>query len=313
MSATFVSPDSSVVDACASTRVCALLTCFNRREKTLACLQALEASTGLENVRVSAVLVDDGSSDGTALAVQARFPWVTVVRPDPDEGALFWCRGMHRAFAVAQRFGFDAYFWLNDDTMLLPDALSRLIASQAQVQARVGSPVIMVGSTTDALTGKVSYGGERRVSKWRPLHGERLQPLAVPQPSDSMTGNIVLITADVAGRVGNVDSVFEHAMGDTDYALRARRRGVQVWVDAGTHGTCSDNPPGAWRDRTQPLATRWRDMMTRKGLPWRSWLVFTRRHAGPLWPIYFVSPYAKVLVQSLFRQAFRPRNQAPHG
>ena len=84
--------------------------------------------------------------------------------------------------------------------------------------------------------------------------------------------------------------------------------GVQVWVDAGTHGTCSDNPPqGTWRDTSLSLRTRWRDMMARKGLPWRSWLVFTRRHAGPLWPLHFVQPYAKVLVQGLLRQAFLSR------
>ncbi len=308
MSPTFVPADAPVADTPACMRVCALLTCFNRRDKTLACLQALEASTGLENVRVSAVLVDDGSSDGTAQAVRDRFPWVAVVRPGPEEQALFWCRGMHRAFTVAQRLGFDAYLWLNDDTMLRPDAVSRLIASQAQVRARVGSPVVMVGTTTDALTGGVSYGGERLGPRWRPLRIERLEPSTVPQPCDSMNGNVVLITAEVAARAGNVDLVFEHAMGDTDYALRARRRGVQVWIDAGTHGTCTDNPQGTWRDRAQPLAARWRDMMARKGLPWRSWLVFTRRHAGPLWPIHFVSPYAKVLVQGLFRQAFQPRS-----
>ncbi len=95
-------------------------------------------------------------------------------------------------------------------------------------------------------------------------------------------------------------------MGDTDYALRARALGVQVWVDAGVHGSCSDNPPqGKWVDPAQSLALRWRDMNTRKGLPWRSWLVLTRRHAGPLWPIQFALPYAKVLAQGLFWQPIR--------
>ncbi len=297
--------------AAAPLRLCALLTCFNRRGKTLACLQALAASTGLPHVQVSAVLVDDGSSDGTALAVRAQFPWVTVIRPDPAEGALFWCRGMHRAFEAALRLGFDDYLWLNDDTMLQPDALARLLASRARVRATAGADVLLVGSTIDAATGQVTYGGERRPSKWRPMRVERVQPGPVPQQCDSMTGNIVLVSAAVAQRVGNVDPVFEHSMGDTDYALRARGLGVQVWVDAGVHGTCSDNPArGTWVDATQTLAHRWRDMMTRKGLPWRSWLALTRRHAGPLWPIHFVLPYAKVVAQGLLKPSFQPRRQA---
>ena len=208
--------------------LCALLTCFNRREKTLACLEALAASTGLHGVRLHAVLVDDGSTDGTAQAVGERFPWVQVVRAD---GALFWCRGMYLAFDTALNIGFDAYLWLNDDTMLCPDAVARLLASAAALERRTGGPVIVVGSTVDAVSGALTYGGERRPSRLKPLRIERVTPLPVPQRCDSMTGNIVLIDAGVARRVGNIDPVFEHSMGDTDYALRADKLGVQVWVE----------------------------------------------------------------------------------
>jgi hypothetical protein len=37
-------------------------------------------------------------------------------------------------------------------------------------------------------------------------------------------------------------------------------------------------------------------MLGRKGLPVRSWLRFTRKHGGVLWPMYFVWPYAKLLL-----------------
>ncbi len=294
----------------APTRVCALLTCFNRRDQTLACLRALSASTGLQGVQLDAVLVDDGCTDGTAEAVAAEFAWVRVLRVHAQEEALFWCRGMHRAFSAALESGHDHYLWLNDDTLLAPDALARLLATSAQLRTEVGAAVIVVGSTRDAATGVVTYGGERRPSAWRPFRVERLQPARTAQRCDSMTGNIVLIPADVALRVGNIDAVFEHSMGDTDYALRARRQGVQVWADAGTHGLCSDNSPvGTWCDASQPLRVRWRDMLGRKGLPWRSWLVFTRRHAGPLWPVHFASPYVKVLAQGLWRSMTSLRRQ----
>ncbi len=284
----------------AKTTVCALLTCFNRRDKTLECLRALAASTGLSAVEVNAVLVDDGSTDGTADAVRREFPWVQVLRSADN---LFWCRGMHLAFDHAMRTGFDFYLWLNDDTMLQPDALARLLRCEAGLRAAQGTPVIVAGSTVDAATGVVSYGGERRPSRLRPLHVVRVTPAAVPQRCDSMTGNIVLVSAAVAARVGNLEARFEHSMGDTDYALRAQRCGVQVWVGEGVHGTCSDNPQhNTWCDRSLPLAARWRDMNTRKGLPWRSWLTLTRRHAGMLWPLHFALPYLKVVAQSALRR-----------
>ena len=284
----------------ATRSLCALLTCFNRREQTLACLRALNANTGLDGVALHAILVDDGSSDGTAQAVRAEFPWMQVLSVAASEKPLFWCRGMHRAFGVALEVGFDHYLWLNDDTMLVPDAIERLLATSRSLHDQRASPVIVVGSTTDAVTGVVSYGGERRVSRWRPFRIERLMPADRPQRCDSMTGNVVLIDRAAAHHVGNIDAAFEHSMGDTDYALRAWRCGVEVWLAAGTHGTCSDNSPqGKWVDRSQPLRVRWRDMMTRKGLPWRSWLLLTRRHAGWLWPLHFAMPYAKVLVQGI--------------
>ncbi len=282
------------------TTVCALLTCFNRREKTLECLRALAASTGLSAAALSAVLVDDGSTDGTAEAVRREFPWVQVLRSADN---LFWCRGMHLAFDHAMRTGFDFYLWLNDDTVLQPDAVARLLRCEAALRVAAGGPVIVVGSTVDAATGGVSYGGERRPSRLRPLHVVRVNPGPVPQRCDSMTGNIVLVAAAVAARVGNLEARFEHSMGDTDYALRAQRCGVQVWVGEGVHGTCSDNPQrNTWCDKSLPLAARWRDMNTRKGLPWRSWLTLTRRHAGVLWPLHFALPYLKVVAQSALRR-----------
>lgn len=285
------------------TRVCALLTCFDRRPLTLACLRALGASTGLDHVELHAVLVDDASRDGTADAVRAEFPWVDVLDASGD---LYWCRGMHLAFSTALARGFDHYLWLNDDTLLRPDALARLLRCERDTALAAGAPVIVVGSTLDATTGAVSYGGERLPNRWRRLRAQRVAPATIAQRCDSMAGNIVLVSAAAAQRVGNLDAAFEHAMGDTDYALRAAACGVQVWLGDGTHGTCSGNVQrSTWCDAAAPLAVRWRDMHTRKGLPWRSWLRFTRRHAGPLWPLHFAAPYLKVLAQGLLR-ALRP-------
>ncbi len=280
-------------------RVCALLTCFDRRRLTLACLRALAASTDIEQVDLHAVLVDDGSRDGTAEAVRTEFPWVQVLTAGGD---LYWCRGMHLAFSTALAGGFDHYLWLNDDTLLRPDALARLLRCERELAHAAGTPVIVVGSTVDATTGAVSYGGERLTNRWRRLRAQHLVPGPAPQRCDSMAGNIVLVSAAAAQRVGNLDAAFEHSMGDTDYALRAAGCGVQVWLGDGTHGTCSGNlQRSTWCDIDAPLAVRWHDMHTRKGLPWRSWLRFTRRHAGRLWPVYFAAPYLKVLAQGLLR------------
>jgi len=275
-------------------RVCTIMTSFNRREKTLECLDALCRNQHLEKVGLSAVLVDDGSTDGSSEAVKLAFPWVEIVNGD---GSLFWCRGMHRAFETALQHGFDYYLWLNDDTMLYADALSRLLNCAESQRVHTGMPVIVVGSTVDEHSGKLTYGGERRASWWRRTNFVKVQPGSQVRRCESMNGNVVLIPAESASVVGNLDPAFEHAMGDTDYGLRANKLGVTVWVAPGTHGTCGHNPvSNTYMDSALPLSKRWRLMLGRKGLPWRSWWVLTRRHAGIFWPLYFLWPYVRTVL-----------------
>lgn len=94
-------------------------------------------------------------------------------------------------------------------------------------------------------------------------------------------------------------------MGDIDYGLRANKLGIPVWLAPGIYGTCSNNPVhGTYMDTTLPLSRRWELMMQRKGLPWRSWLALTNRHAGPAWPMYFIFPYLS-LIFSFYKRKSR--------
>lgn len=275
-------------------RVVVTMTSHNRREKTMACLQALSASRCVGQVALNAVLADDGSTDGTVEAVSQVYCWVHV---EYGDGTLFWCRGMHRAFEIALQHDFDYYLWLNDDTMLNSDALSRLLDCAVTQRAITGKPVIVVGSTVDEETGEPTYGGERCASWWRRTNFVMVQPSNLAQPCDSMDGNIVLIPVETARLVGNIDPVFEHAMGDTDYGLRALKLGVGIWVAPGVYGACGNNPAlNTFMDKRLPLSKRMRLMLGRKGLPWRSWIVFTRRHTGIFWPLFFLWPYMRTLL-----------------
>ena len=87
-------------------KLAVLLTCRNRREKTLGCLRALFADKFSIPHRLDVLLLDDGSTDGTVAAISAEFPAVEIVLGD---GNLFWNRAMHQLFQLALHRGYDAY------------------------------------------------------------------------------------------------------------------------------------------------------------------------------------------------------------
>jgi GT2 family glycosyltransferase len=262
-------------------RIAALLTCFNRREMTLACLRTLYAQSALAHVEVSTYLVDDGCSDGTGEAVRHEFPQVNVLRGD---GSLYWCGGMRFAWTEAFKGGYDGFLWLNDDTALDATALDRLLETAAVVRRREGKDAIVVGSTLNPETGELAYGGVRKVERVF-LRFELIEPGPDPVRCDTICGNCVFVPASVAERVGNLSSSFAHYGGDFDYALRAAELGFSSWIAPGFIGTCGvHHLEGSYLDASVPLDDRLRMLARPSGPPPpREYMVFLKRHAGWRW------------------------------
>jgi GT2 family glycosyltransferase len=277
-------------------RIAVLITSFNRRETTLCCLAALHAQRALDNPHIETFLVDDRCNDGTGEAVREKFPGVHVLK---STGNLFWNGGMRMAFAVAMQGDFDAYLFLNDDTILEPDALERLIASTRACFA--STPAIMVGSARSPASRKLSYGGYKVRKSGLSLRFDLVKPH--PQkviPCDTMNGNLVLIPAEVAKRIGNLEERFRHQFGDLDYGLRAKQAGFPILVAPGFLGHCAENSPaGTWKDQRTTFMRRWSNLLSPKGVPFREWILFTQRHYGWRFPVYALSPYLKTIVSSL--------------
>ena len=78
------------------TSIAVLMTCHNRKLKTLATLESLFKQILTSEIALNAYLVDDGSTDGTAEAVQQTYPQINIFSGD---GNLFWNGGMRVAFS----------------------------------------------------------------------------------------------------------------------------------------------------------------------------------------------------------------------
>lgn len=207
-------------------KIAVLLTCYNRKNKTLRCLSDLFAQNLPSQASIEVFLVDDGSTDGTGEAVTAEYPLVHVTK---GTGQLFWNRGMHKAWSLASSYDdFDAYLWINDDTFLLSDCISRLIESSISHNNKC----IIVGACcweNDKF--KLSYGGYNK--------NKRLQDAKIEHRCETMNGNIVFIPRYVYKKIGNLDYVFHHSGGDLDYGYRARKYDIEIFQVKGFCGECN--------------------------------------------------------------------------
>lgn len=264
--------------------IAVLLTCHNRREKTLRCLRALQAQDLPVRLHIEVFLVDDGSSDGTTPAVKAEFPDVRVI---PGDGTLYWCGGMRLAWKTAAVEEPDYYLLLNDDTLLYRDALGQLLA----IPGSPDSLTIAVGAVSDPVTGVQTYGGHKR-------EGDQLVALTGRvERCDTFNGNCVLIPRAVYERAGVFHDAYTHAWGDFDYGFMASKKGAAILQTPGIVAECSYNSlSGTWRDRSLSRRQRLKVMQQPKGIPWREWLTYVRRNYGWKWPRYFLSPFVRVLL-----------------
>jgi GT2 family glycosyltransferase len=274
-------------------RIPAILTCVNRREKTISALTKLRELNLPRGTSLDIFLTDDCSTDGTAQAVQDAFSDVHLLQ---GNGSLFWGGGMRLAFAEAMKSDFDFYLWVNDDTLLFQHAIVRLLETYESVRAE-SRDVIVIGSICDPLSGKLSYGGSALGSKLRPLKYRNISPSDFPQRCDIANGNCVLVPKTIAQTLINISPIYTHTMGDLDYILRAGKEGFAIWIAPGWIGACTNNPAAeSWLDPALPLRERWRKVTGTKVLPPTEWKHFVKTHGGPLWFVYWLSPYCRTLV-----------------
>lgn len=279
--------------------IAVLMTCYNRKHKTLASLKAIFNQKIPADIQLQVYLVDDGSTDGTSEAVTQTYSQVKII---PGDGGLFWNGGTRLAFAKALQDNHNYYLWLNDDTTLYPEAIEKLLSTSDQIIKTGQANPVIVGSTCDPETGNLTYGGMVRSAWWHPLKFKLVQPTEQPQPCHTMNGNCVLIPRPVAQVVGNLDPNFVHSTGDIDYGLRVRKEGSSVWLAPGYVGTCTTNPPEAdiWDNQNLTLSQRLQKIKQPKGLPVQEWKIFAQRHAGLLWPFYWGLPYLRLLLAGVF-------------
>jgi GT2 family glycosyltransferase len=103
---------------------------YNTRELTLEAIGSIYSSLLDPDFRVEVIVVDNASHDGSADAIESRFPDVRVIRSEENLG---FGRGNNLGATYATG---DALFLLNTDTIVRPGAIEKLYDTLFAVERR---------------------------------------------------------------------------------------------------------------------------------------------------------------------------------
>ena len=229
--------------------IAALLTCYNRKDKTCACLNNLYLALDSYNsnktkysLSLEVFLVDDGCTDGTANAVMAQFSdkKIHIIQ---GTGSLFWAGGMRLAWheAYKRHSEWNFYLLLNDDTDIFLNSLALLIQTHEYCMSHYNRCGIYTGATCAKLNHELcTYGGNVWVSKFKGV-SKRLSPIGTPQMCDMANANILLIPSAVVNDIGFFCKDYQHGYADYDYTIRARMHNIPILLTSEYCGMCDND------------------------------------------------------------------------
>lgn len=273
-------------------RIAVLITVHNRKDKTLKCLNGIHSQQVPNTISIEVYLTNDGCTDGTAEAIREFFPDTYIIDGD---GNLFWNRGMYKAWSVAEESDYDFYLWLNDDTILFENAIASLLSTSDMKN----NEAIIVGYTIDSKRERITYGGRNKYT------GLITDVKGITE-CDTFNGNIVLIPRQVYRLVGKNDPVFHHAIGDTDYGLRAQKMRIKSYISDVACGICdSHDKLPKWSDKNIPLHKRIKFLYRPGGNGANpiEFFIYKNRHYGLLAAIMtFISNHIHLLFPFLWKK-----------
>ena len=229
-------------------KIAALYTCHNRKDKTVHSIMSLFSAvrffnnTSNDSIELLVFLVDDGSTDGTADAVNSLSEQSPIIILEGD-GSLFWAGGMRLAWETAMQYCNDwsYYFLINDDTVLKEDCFSELIKTQRYCLDKYGEEGLVSGITCSRVDSQqVTYGGDVILNRFTGKT-KRLGLSVDPQLVDLANANLLLVPQGVVEIIGIFHKKYQHGRADSDYAMTARRNGIPVYLTADCCGYCEND------------------------------------------------------------------------
>ena len=192
-----------------------LLPVHNRREITRGFVECLKAQTFSD---YHLVLIDDGSTDGTAEMVKENIPSTTILRGNGD---WWWAGSLQRGLDWLKESGTDdkaLVLFINDDVHFVPDYLARAVRVMADK-----SRVLVLSRFRTPGSGQIMETGVsvnlRILSFNISDSAERINCLS--------TRGLFAYWEDIRSIGGFYPKLLPHYLSDYEYTIRAYRKGFK--------------------------------------------------------------------------------------
>lgn len=219
-----------------------LLTCHNREEKTILCLESAQKAlkSCIKDILWHYYITDDACEDNTFERIKTVIPdnQLTVIKAD---GNAFWAGGMRMAWSRALADGvWDYFLLLNDDTFLFENCIDQLLYVDDYSKRKYNKTGVYCGFVGDPdCPSNITYGAKKYKSFSILSKAIDLQPNGIPQECIMPNANVLLVSNDVVEKIGILDKIFTHGAADWDYGIRAFRKGLPVLTTCRICGTCA--------------------------------------------------------------------------
>lgn len=201
--------------------VAAIVLNYNGKDVTLEALESLE---GMSYPSYDLVVVDNGSTDGSAEAIAERFPAVHQVRTEDNLGPA---GGANLGIRWALERGYDYLMVLNNDIEVEPTMLDELVAvAESDPSIGVVGPKGYYYWDRERIW---SAGGRLRFAE--AVTSERGEgeldsgQYDVTEETDYVNGCVMLVKRACFERVGLWDPIFHLGVEDADFCWRVREAG----------------------------------------------------------------------------------------
>ena len=185
----------------------------NEQEVTERCVEAIYMQNSPDFHNWEIIIVDNGSTDGSAEAAQKRFPIVEILKADNKDGFI---TGLNFTFSRAK---YENVFFVSNDVFLKEDCIKEMLKVLQLFPKAVIQPVF------EWPNGKIQNAGMDW--KW-PGYGYACQKIMSEgdyYSPDIVTTTALMMKKDTFLSIGDFDVKYRPAhYEDVDYSMRAREK-----------------------------------------------------------------------------------------